>query len=181
MQRLVVEQTRRIFRRLGGHAVYATFYFASGHAITKERAYDLGGQIARELYAQYLPRRVDEQTVQIHTQKFPELLSITIHGSVDGHDELWHPAVAGWVAPVTVRQVQDVIERKSKRLPAIRGRCDTAWLLIANDVFRTSAPCELTEEVRRHPFESPFDRTVWLESPHVYDLGCAATPDPLDG
>lgn len=171
MQKIAVEQARREFRSRGGRALYVSVFFVSVREISKRRAYELGPILARAIANTPLPASVHEPSAHVALELLPsEVARISIHASVDGEDELWHPAFGGWVMPIERDHVDAEIARKADFLPAIRIRCETAWLLIVNDVFRGAAPAELSADARRFEFQSPFDRTLWLDSSAVHDL-----------
>lgn len=171
MQQLAVEQARQVFRAKGGPALYVTVYFVSNRSLSKDRAYELGPILAAAVALARIPASIHELWSRVDAQDLPpEVDSISIAASVDSIDELWHASIGGWVAPVKPAHVEAEIARKAKRLSAIRRQCATAWLLIVNDCFRGGAMCELSAEARAFHFRSPFDRTLWLESPCVYDL-----------
>lgn len=172
MQRIAVEQAGRQFRSNGGPALYLTVFFVPDRDLSKQRAYELGPILAHAVASTPLPSSVRDASVRVDLALLqPEIASISIHGSVSATDELWYPAIAGWVAPIERTHIDTEIARKAIVLPSIRSRCESAWLLIVNDGFRDSAPCELTADARTFGFQSPFDRTLWLDSPGIYDLG----------
>ena len=171
MQRISVEQARREFRSQGGPALYVTVFFVPDRSLSKPRAYELGPILARAIAAMAVPTSIHEPAIHVDIELLPpEVASISVYGSVDATDELWYPAIAGWVAPIERDHVAAEIARKAKQLPTIRRKCATAWLLIVNDGFRGGAMCELSADLGLLPFNSPFDRTLWLDHPGVYDL-----------
>jgi hypothetical protein len=171
MQRISVEQARREFRSQGGPALYVTVRFVPDRCLSKRRAYELGPLLARALAATAVPISIHEPPIEVDIELLPpEVASISVYGSVDATDELWYPAIAGWVAPIERDHIEADIARKAEKLPTIRRKCAIAWLLIVNDGFRGGAMCELSRDLGPLPFNSPFDRTLWLDSPGVYDL-----------
>lgn len=175
MQRLAVEQARRLFRAKGGPPLYVTFHFASEHAISKTRAYELGPILADALAKTRLPRRIQDPLGSIDLDLLPsELAAISVHGSVDATDELWYSGSGGWVAPVERTHIEAEIARKAALLSSIRAKCEEAWLLIVNDGFRGAPPCELSRSAITLGFQSPFDRTFWLHYPNIYELDCSS-------
>lgn len=92
----------------------------------------------------------------------PEVAHISIHRSVDGHDQLWHADHGGWVAQVSSSQVETVVQRKARTALRAREKCDQLWLLIVNDQFSRAAQAELSAEASDATYRHPFDRLLWL-------------------
>lgn len=177
MQRIAVEQARRQFRSNGGPALYVTVFFVPDRDLSKARAYALGPILAHAVGSTRLPTSVHEPSARADLGLLPsEIADISIHGSVNATDELWYPAIAGWVAPIERSHIEAEIARKAIVLPKIRSKCEISWLLIVNDGFRSAAPCELSADAHALGFQSPFDRTLWLDSSRIYDLStsCAS-------
>jgi hypothetical protein len=171
MQRIAVEQARRQFRAQGGPPLYVTMHFHSNRPLSKDRAYELGPLLARAVALTPIPASIDQLWSRVdHRDLPPALHSISIAASVNTTDELWHPSISGWVAPVESAHIEGEIARKAKRLATIREKCASAWLLIVNDSFHGGAMCKLSAAARAFQFGSPFDKTLWLKSPCIYDL-----------
>jgi hypothetical protein len=182
LQKIAVEQARRGFRASGGPALYVTVSFVQNRDLTKERAYALGPVLAKLVSGVRLPYSVHDATVCVDLHDLPpEIVHVSIHGSVDSSDELWYPTDSGWVAAIERSDIYAEIRRKTAALHIIRGRCDQAWLLIVNDGFRGGAPCELSADARHFGFCSPFDRTLWLESHRIFDLSSGAPISEANG
>lgn len=174
-QRIAVEQARRLFRSQGGPALYVTVFFVPDRPLSKSRAYELGPILAHAVAATRVPTSIHDPSVRVDIRLLPsEVASISIAGSVNTTDELWYSAISGWVAPIERSHIDAEIARKAKRLPSIREKCPTAWLIIVNDGFRGAAMCERSADAQTFQFNSPFDKTLWLDSPGVYDL-CGAS------
>jgi hypothetical protein len=171
MQRIAVEQAWQLFRSQGGPALYVTVFFVPDRPLSKSRAYALGPILAHAVATTRVPTSVHDPSVRVDIRLLPsEVASISVAGSVNATDELWHRTISGWVAPIERSHIDAEIARKAKRLPSIREKCSTAWLIIVNDGFRGSAMCELSADAQTFQFNSPFDRTLWLDSAGVYDL-----------
>ena len=122
-----------------------------------------------------MPASIEEGAAYVPLDLLPpELASISIAASVDGSDELWYAGISGWVAPIERSHIDREIARKAKRLAAIRQKSSVNLLLIVNDGFRGGAFCELSADALTLRFNSPFDRTLWLDLARVYDL-CGST------
>ena len=85
-----------------------------------------------------------------------------------------------WVAPVTVAHMQAEIDRKGRKAPLARQKCERLWLVIVQDLSTEGHACELTEAARLGPYRHRSDRLLWLEphAPTVVDL--AAESDLTD-
>lgn len=159
LAQLAVESARRLFRKHGGPARYVTVFFARDPA-SKNAAYDLGRRLAYVLL-----EREAGVTNRLRTMtKLPEVADIGVYPSVDGVDELWYPARAGWVAEVQPAHVQAVMDKKSEKAPQCRSRCDHLWLVIAHDVFRNGAPCRVSHSVLEEQYSYEFDKVFWLDA-----------------
>lgn len=172
MRQVAVEQARRLYRSNGGSPLYVTVHFAQDRSLSKRGAYELGPLLARAIQATPVPPSIEEGAVHVPLELLPpEVASISIAASVDASDELWYAGISGWVAPIERSHIDREIARKAKRLAAIRQKCSVNWLLIVNDGFRGGAFCKLSADALSLRFISPFDRTLWLDSARVYDLG----------
>lgn len=63
---------------------------------------------------------------------------------------------------MAVLQVKTELSRKAPKAASMRSKCDQLWLVIVQDPFVTSAPCELPAEVDAHGNVDPLDRAYWL-------------------
>jgi hypothetical protein len=171
MEQLAVEQAWQMHKSQGGPALYVSVHFTSRQPLTKRRAYELSALLAEAVAQARVPMRLDEGHVRIDQNLPPEIWGVSILRSFNGEDGLWHRTTAGWLDRVERAHIGAEISRKAASLPAIRTKCVVSWLPIVNDPFRGAPFCELSSEARKLGFQSPFDRTVWLDTDAVYDLG----------
>ena len=87
--------------------------------------------------------------------------NIHLKRSVDGEDELWQSPRAGWVASVSVEEVQKIIENKNGKLVGYRKNCKSVWLAIHNRL--EAGFYEISDETKQFSYTHGFDRIFWIE------------------
>jgi hypothetical protein len=72
-----------------------------------------------------------------------------------------------------VSHIQSEIDRKRRKAPLSRRKCDRLWLVIVQDIATEAHACELSEAGQLGPYQHPFDRLLWLDphAPSAVDLG----------
>ena len=58
--------------------------------------------------------------------------------------------------------LQNAINEMASKLDSYLVRCNRCWLLLAADAFRPSNFIEIDKATRSHTYESPFERTYFL-------------------
>lgn len=176
LQEQVIAIAERAHASAGGRALYVHAIFGQHGRLAKGTVRQIGEALAGALLSYPVPRSMADACVEIPRALLPrEIAHVRVHGSVDGADHLWQCGYASWVAPVTVAHVQAEIDRKGRRAPLARQKCERLWLVIVQDLSTEAHACELTEAARLGPYRHPFDRLLWLEphAPSVVDLGIA--------
>jgi len=177
LQSLTVDVARRKFRAQGGGAFYVDVVFSGRGPTTKARAHELGCHLADGLAASSLPRSITEGDRRVPLEpRQPEIASVQVLASIDGEDDLWQGGTGGLVQPVSRADVSRMVEAKNAKLSVVRSKCQTAWLVLAHDLFREGDCVRLTETAASVPYETGYDRIIWLEVhvPSVTDLKVAA-------
>ena len=87
-------------------------------------------------------------------------------------DGYWHDPSSQWATPVSQEDIEAQITRKMTVLRAARGRCDSLWLVIVDDVFTDGEAAQLITPGWKPVSDIPFDRLYWLNpsAPHAVRL-----------
>lgn len=79
------------------------------------------------------------------------------------HDRsYWNGADAGYLAPLTVTEMQGAIDSKSAADYRLAGA--ESWLLVVADSRRISSSFDIPDDVAKHPYRTRFDRLFLLDT-----------------
>jgi hypothetical protein len=167
LKKRIVDTAERLHRGSGGPALYVSIFFDQDRPLTKRDSQPLARELADAIFNFPVPVSFEYPPVEIPWGFLPKgIISISVHGSIDGKSSLWQPAGGDFVSEVSIDQVAEVVRKKAKRAPRARSNCDQLWLVIVSDEFSHAAPAEISEEAVNAEYEAPFDRLVWL-IPHA--------------
>jgi hypothetical protein len=96
----------------------------------------------------------------------PEVQEVRITRREDARRHHWTDRGAGMVLEDARQLLQDAINEKASMLPRYLTQCDRCWLLLAADAFRPSTYIEPDQNSLSHVYESPFERTYFLNCFH---------------
>jgi hypothetical protein len=103
-------------------------------------------ELKREsLNSKFLPREIRE----LHIQRI-------------GRRHHWTDIEAGMVLEDARQLLQNAINEKASKLDSYLRRCNRCWLLLTADAFRPSNFIDIDEATRSHTYESPFEKTYFL-------------------
>ena len=161
-----VRQAESICRNDGRSQLYVSVYFSPSIGLRKSIIPVLSARLAA--LVQSVNVEVDNSIMledDGKTDGFPEEVD-TIHirrlpSAVRG---FWSAPDSGWVPDCSSEQIQDVIDKKTRRILDYRRRCNSIWLIIVIDGFRISSSFNLPKEIRNHHYRSGFDRTFLLNN-----------------
>ena len=163
LQALAVEQAHRRYVGEGGAPLYVSVNFLPGYITSKASAHSLGADLCCAIQSVRVPKELAEGRYEVPLDLLPDgIVSCSVHASCDGEDQLWQGGHGGWVAPVTPEQVQAELTRKAPKATTMRLKCDQLWLIVVQDAFAASAPCDLSSQAAEHLYSHPFDRALWL-------------------
>ena len=146
LQEQVVDIAENAHTSAGGPALYVHVIFGRHGRLAKRTLRQIGEKLAHALFSFPVPRSIHDGGVDIsRTLLPPEIARVRVHGSVDGVDRLWQCGYGSWVAPVTVSHIQKEIDRKWRKVPLTRRRCDRLWLVIVQDIATEAHACELSD------------------------------------
>jgi hypothetical protein len=94
-----------------------------------------------------------EEVDSIHIRKLPSALK-----------GFWNAPSVGWVPDCSSEEIQEVIDKKSRRVIDYLRHCNSIWLVIVIDGFRISSSFNLPKKIRNHHYRSDFDRTFILNN-----------------
>jgi hypothetical protein len=174
LEEQVVDIAEDAHTSAGGPALYVHVIFGRDGRLAKRTVRQVGETLADALLSFPVPRSIRDGGVDIPRTLLPaEIARVRVHGSVDGVDRLWQCGYGSWVAPVTVSHIQSEIDRKRRKAPLSRRKCDRLWLVIVQDIATEAHACELSEAGQLGPYQHPFDRLLWLDphAPSAVDLG----------
>jgi hypothetical protein len=76
----------------------------------------------------------------------------------------WTSPDAAFVPDCEPKEIQQIIDKKNKRVASYLRKCQTIWLLIIVDGFALSSTVNLPDATRSHVYRSGFNRTFVLEN-----------------
>jgi hypothetical protein len=171
----VVDIARRKFMDAGGPALYVTVHFRNEPGVSKANAQAISDALVLAVQRTNLPKSLNEGRTDVSWELLPEeIATISIYASVHENDCLWYAGGGGWVTPIQVSHIEEVINRKNKMHEVASTKCDEVWLVIVTDMWR-AAPIELSDSVALEVDSRPFDRALWFE-PHLYKAWVLGTP-----
>ena len=163
-----LDHGKQIFRGNGGPALDVSVQFSSQPRNC--RAEDIGKRLACVVQIMFGHNVMDtcaysrEGLFALFSEHglLDYVSNIHFERSIDGEEGLWYSSSsAGWVVPVSVEEVQKVIEKKNKRLAGYRKNCNNVWLAIHN---RSEAGFyEISDEAKQFSYTRGFDRIFWIE------------------
>lgn len=162
----IVELARSRNKERNGKALYLTVFFQDSHSLKKQDCPPLAEAIVRAVEQSPLPGSITETTI-IDWKLLPEgVNTISMHGSIDGIDQLWSADSSDYVAKIETDQIQTVISDKFRIERRARSQCDELWLVVVNEVFSIAPQAEIDEIAKEAIYEYPFEKVLWLE-PHI--------------
>jgi hypothetical protein len=162
----VVKMAEELYCRAGGPLLYARVMFVDNFELTKDGVRPLAVALANEILSRWVPLSLNEPGLLLGADEAsPGIRHIGISGNIDGRDKLWSVSRVFWVLEILPGHIGAIVARKGRIVESARSQCDVLWLVIVHDIFR-GAPAVLSDEARRFPYATPFDRIWWLE-PHV--------------
>jgi hypothetical protein len=174
LQEQIVDIAEHVHTSVGGPALYVNVIFGRHGRLAKRTVHQIAEALAAALLSFPVPLSIHDGSVDISRTLLPaEIAHVRVLGSIDGVDRLWQCGYGSWVAPVTVSQVQNEIDRKRRKEPLARKKCDLLWLVIVQDIGTEAHACKLSDAAQEGRYEHPFDRLLWLEphTPSAVDLG----------
>ena len=162
---IALEYGKKDFRDSGGPALYVSVHF-SREPETKRQANSIGKNLAHIVQIM-CGKKIMESDAGRDETLFEEhgLLDNVSHisflWSVDGEDELWYSPRSGWVASITAKDIQKIIERKHEKVSNYRKNCKSVWLAIYNCL--ESGFYTISDEAKQFSYRHGFDRIFWIE------------------
>ena len=99
------------------------------------------------------------------TDGFPEGIdSIHIRRLPSVITGFWNAPDVGWIPDCSIEQIQDVIDKKTRRAIDYRQEGNSLWLVIVIDGFRISSSFNLPKKILNHYYRSEFDRSFLLNN-----------------
>jgi hypothetical protein len=76
----------------------------------------------------------------------------------------WTSPDAAFVPDCEPKEIQQIIDKKNKRVPSYLRKCQTIWLVVVFDGFALSSTVNLPDEIPKYVYKSGFDRTFIFEN-----------------
>ncbi len=168
-QQQIADRARATFRQTSSLALYLTVSFAEPSDYRARDVSTVGDELAQSVSqvlrlsgAQALQDRdirIEEWDLRSRGYPFPRGVD-SFHFKIHTNPayELWGPAYGYAVPKLSVEAVEDVIERKEKRIGEYLSRCERVWLLIVTDTGMPSSHYEVPEEVTEYQYQTQFER-----------------------
>lgn len=160
VQKRIVARAREFYRTGGGPVLIVDIEFDDGARLTKR---DVDG-IAEEIASRLLAHTFTEDSSPGWYQEVPPPLPRGVNSIAGGRyrfAESWDSGSVVLLREVTAEHIQQIIDRKAMRYEAYRSQCDAVILLIAFS-SEHDPRTDVSHDVLRHPYQSPFDATIAL-------------------
>lgn len=160
----VLRMTQELAELRALPVAHVTVLFAQDDPIPKRSRLALAKALVQATH-DHLPD--DKSHVRIECWRLQELRGVeSMHIYRDDRfkgSRRWFAARAGWVVSDCVQLIQDAIDNKAGKYSGYRKHCDACWLLLVADSFRPSATIHPDERSLAHEYNSPFERTYFLD------------------
>lgn len=159
----VLEQARELCELRGLPPLFVSVDFDLRRVIPADRQYLIARKLAH-LCADFLPSK--GKLFELKREPLePKLLPGEIRGlhiARTGRSHHWTDIEVGMVLEDARQLLQNAINEKATKMDLYLRRCSRCWLLLSADAFRPSNFIEIDEVTRSHTYESPFERTYFL-------------------
>jgi len=163
---LIVSKARKIYFDAGNPPVLSTIWFSDRITLDKKKGDQIAELIAHQIQTMSLQnsqavawrssedeneeRSLSESVAIIHTYRVPELRFAR-----------WTVARPGLVATLTPKHLQEVIDKKAKKINGYKKVAEEIWLLIVADGTRSSQKFSVMPDFPLDSISSPFAKTFY--------------------
>ena len=180
---LIVSKARKIYFDAGNPPVLSTIWFSDRITLDKKKGDQIAELIAHQIQSMSLQnsqavawrssedeneeRSLSESVAIIHTSRVPELRFAR-----------WTVARPGLVATLTLKHLQEVIDKKAEKIGAYKKYAEEIWLLIVADRTRPSQKFSVAPDLPLDSVSSPFTKTFYYcyAAEEVIDLTKRSKP-----
>jgi hypothetical protein len=162
----IVSKARKIYFDAGNPPVLSTIWFSDRITLDNKKGDQIAELIAHQIQTMSLQnsqavawrssedeneeRSLSEWVAIIHTDRVPELRFAR-----------WTVARPGLVATLTPKHLQEVIDRKAKKINGYKKVAEEIWLLIVADRTRPSQKFSVAPDFPLDSISSPFAKTFY--------------------
>lgn len=166
LRKQIVDRAQSLYKEAGGPELWVSVYFSAFESLSKSRVPHIASRLESLVRAANV---ADDGNVRLEadwdTPDFhDEINSIHIRRLAILTKGFWNVPDAAFVPDCEPNQIQELIDKKNKRLTSYRNYCDVIWLVIVVDGFALSSTVNFREAVRNHSFTSDFDRVFIFEN-----------------
>ncbi len=163
---LIVSKARKIYFDAGNPPVLSTIWFSDRITLDKKKGDQIAELIAHQIQTMSLQnsqavawrssedeneeRSLSESVAIIHTCRVSELRFAR-----------WTVARPGLVATLTPKHLQEVIDKKAKKINGYKKVAEEIWLLIVADGTRSSQKFSVMPDFPLDSISSPFAKTFY--------------------
>jgi hypothetical protein len=165
---LIVSKARKIYFDAGNSPVLSTIWFSDRITLDKKKGDQIAELIAHQIQTMSLQnsqavawrssedeneeRSLSESVAIIQTYRVPELRFAR-----------WTVAGPGLVATLTPKHLQEVIDKKAKKINGYKKVAEEIWLLIVVDRTRSSQKISVMPDFPLNSISSPFAKTFYYD------------------
>src|SRR6266540_4856916 len=162
----IVKRAQRIYERLSGPEVWVSVHFSPYAKLRKSLVPGLATKLATIVAAAGLGvngnvNLEDESDAPGFPDEFSMFNIRRLQVLTKG---FWTAPDAAFVPDCEPNEIQQIIDKKNKRVPSYHRKCQTMWLLIVIDGFALSSTVNVPDATRIHVYRSGFDRTFVSEN-----------------
>ncbi len=163
MTNQIVSKARKAFFDAGNPPVLATIWFSDGIALDRKKGDQVADQIANEIEKSNLQDsqkfRWSSREAETDHPLSESVFLIHAQGVPERRFARWTVARPGLVAALPPKHLQDVIDKKAKKINEYKTIAEEIWLLIVADRARPSQMFSVTPDFPLDSISSPFTRT----------------------
>lgn len=167
LRKQIVDRAQSIYEQAGDPELWVSVHFSAYANLSKSRISDLADRLVKIVTAANVgvDGNVSIEADWDRPEDFPqEIGSIDIRRLEILTRGFWTVPDAAFVPDCSLAEIQQVMEKKNKRVASYRSKCHVIWLVIVVDGFALSSTMNIPDEVREHLYRSDFNRVFIFEN-----------------
>lgn len=182
---LTVDVAKQVYELNGYPPVQVDVRFRDGSVLAKQGRHLLANRIA-ELVAKYPPDVNDSLDMDEEFSMallLPESITDIRVARIAGVNEnCWSVAGMGWTQKEFIRELQEAIDKKNKKILKPKTVCDRYWLLCVAENMGDASFLDPSEETASHQYCSSFHRVFFFQlgSNRWIELNSSPPTNPLN-
>lgn len=161
LEERIVDRAREMYESSGGPPLRVNVLFDSNVRLGVKDIDSIAASLNR-LVCSYMPdvgESFDLEGWRFVSRGFtPSIVMIFIDRLNNSGEMLWGVGRGGVVPDLPSDSIRKSIQDKESKIGRYLDKCSRIWLLLVEDGFAPSSYFDISEEVKKDPYESKFDR-----------------------